>query len=87
MWATEDAAFRLRNGICLMMVLDYTLKHLLFLFLLHLCFLEIMYRRCVQRPLPYNNENTDSEHKYNSNIFRLFLSISQVYLNVINVST
>ncbi len=36
--------------LCLMIVLDYTWKHLLFLFLLYLCFLEILYRRCVLAP-------------------------------------
>ncbi len=36
--------------VCLMIVLDYMWKHLLFLFLLHLCFLEILYRRCVLAP-------------------------------------
>ncbi len=34
----------------LMIVLDYTWKHMLFRFLLHLCFLEILYRRCVLAP-------------------------------------
>ncbi len=52
-----------------------------FRFLLHLCFLEILYRRCV---LPYNNKNMDSRSTSIAQIFfRLFLSISQVYLNVI----
>ncbi len=36
--------------LCQMIVLDYMWKHLLFLFLLHLCFLEILYRRCVLAP-------------------------------------
>ncbi len=56
-------------------------KHLLFRFLLHLCFVVILYSRCVLAPPPYNNDNT--EHKYSLNIFRLVLSISQVYLNAI----
>ncbi len=38
--------------LCLMIMLDYMWKYLLFLFLLHLCFffLEILYRRCVLAP-------------------------------------
>ncbi len=38
--------------------------------------LEILYRRCVLAPLPYNNENTDSRSiafEYISNIFRPFI--------------
>ncbi len=36
--------------LCQMIVLDYMWKYLLFQFLLHLCFLEILYRRCVLAP-------------------------------------
>ncbi len=36
--------------LCLMMVFDYMWKRLLFLFLLHLCFLVILYRRCILVP-------------------------------------
>ncbi len=36
--------------LCLMIVLDYMWKYLLFRFLLHLCFLEILSRRCVLAP-------------------------------------
>ncbi len=45
-----------------------------------LVFFLILCRRGVLWYLPYNNENTDSR---STSIFRLFLSISQVYLNVI----
>ncbi len=41
-----------------------------YLFLLYLCFLEILYRRCVLAPLSYNNENTDCRSTCSSNIFR-----------------
>ncbi len=36
-----------------------------------LCFLEILYRRCVLAPLPYNNENMDSRST----------GIAQIYLD------
>ncbi len=59
----------------LMIVSDYMWKHLLFWFL-HLCFfVEILYRRCVLAPLPYNNENTDSRST----------SIAQIYLDFFEV--
>ncbi len=37
-------------SLCLMIMLDYTWIHLLFRFLLHLCCLEILDRRCVLAP-------------------------------------
>ncbi len=33
-------------------------------------FLEILYRRCVLAPLPYNNENTDSR---STNVAQIYL--------------
>ncbi len=68
--------------LCQMIVLDYMWKYLLFLFLVFFLFCsEDVY----QRPLQYNSGNTDSSgtSSYSSNIFRIFLSRSQVYLNII----
>ncbi len=67
--------------LCLMIMLVYTWKHLLFRFLLHLCFLEIMYRRCVLAAPTITMKTRILGAQVR--IFRLFLSRTQVYLNVI----